>query len=414
MMIFGRSLFGGATSGQILATGFAAVLATAVAVPEVTRLVSGNAQAKASVSVSATKRLIPQTSALATCRVTGAALCTFNGYVQAVGVSQSAAKATVEFFLEGHADALFNLSALASKRTRVNRALMWAFAYGEAEGQVYEYAQTVPARARAVAFGTTYHVGRTQGQAGASAQAKCVLIAGGLTQARVTAEASGECRRSGGAATNALAKAGYLVDAAVTREGVREFELVGPGVAGASAWISNTEVYQIQSVRSYAQAKVTSLQHQKGVKGKAVATSKARGIALGTQTGVTGVGGGKTTAQAWAEYRWALKAYGVSSAVACANASGLYTRSGKAFGYASLTIGSTMLEIVGQHAKATAQLNATPKHTHSAVGVCEVKVVATGFIQVNDIAKAPIDRTVVLIEEVRAVAVPDQPRLIQV
>jgi len=414
MMIFGRSLFGGATSGQILATGFAAVLATAVAVPEITRHGAGNTQANATPVVQATKQQIPVTQALVGCLAQGSAQCDFSGYVSAEGIAQGIAKPSVEFFPAGHGDALFSYSGLASKRTRVKQTLMWAYASAEGEGQIYEYAQTEPVRARAYAFGTTYHVGRTDGRANAFGQAKCVLIAGGRAQAHTSSQAEGECRRSGGAGSNALAEAGHLVDASVTRGGVREFELMGAAVSASSAWISNTQVYQIQSVSSHAEAGSAKAVHTKGARGSAQVTAKGRGIAMGTQTGVTGVGGGKTTAHALSEYRCALKGNSVSYATGGGYAQGRYNRSGAVNAYPTMQVSTVQLGIQGSTALTEAVLFAVPTKTQFASSTSEGTCTATGFIQVNDIAKAPTDRTVVLLEEVRLVAVPEQPRLIKV
>ncbi len=390
------------------------MLATAVAVPEVTRYGAGNTQANATPVVQATKQLIPVTQALVSCLAQGSAQCDFSGYVSAEGIAQGIAKPSVEFFLAGQGDALFSYSGLASKRTRVKQTLMWAYASAEGEGQVYEYAQTQPVRARADAFGTTYHVGRTDGRANAFGQAKCILIAGGGAHAHTSSHAEGECRRSGGAGTDALAEATHLVDAAVTRGGIREFELMGAAVSMASAWISNTQVYQIQSVSSKAQASSAKPVHTKGVRGFAHVTAKGRGIALGTQTGVTGVGGGKTTAYALAEYRWALKGNSISYATGGGYAQGSYNRSGTANAYLGMQVSTVQLDIQGSPALTEAVVSGVPTKTQFASSTSEGTCTATGFIQVNDIAKAPADRTVVLLEEVRLIDVPEQPRLIKV
>jgi len=413
-MIFGRSLFGGATSGQILATGFAAVLATAVAVPEVTRPVAAQATARAVAAAPATKLLIPQTLASARAAAAGSARVDFAAYGNGAAPALLQGAPSVEFFLAGDAWARFTLHGLASKRTRMRTALGWAFAYGEAEGQVYEYARAAVARGTARALGTTYHVGRTDARPTASAVGRCSLIAGGIGPGRIEALATGECRRAGGAAGQAQASARRLVDAAVTSNGVRAFELVGHGDATASAHVSNTVVYQIQSVRAGATAVAGNNLHTKGAKGRGVIGATARGIALGTQTAVTGVGGARTSASARAEYRAALKALGVAVSRGDASATVFYRLRAIALARALATSSDVYLLVNGQVARGAASGQAAATRTQYPAGHAVAAALTAASIQVNDILKAPPDRTVAVDGEYRHVQVPDQPRVIYV
>lgn len=413
MMIFGRSLFGGATSGQILATGFAAVLATAVAVPEVTRLGYSNAQASASVQVQGLKNLIPETYAVGSAKALGAAHVTFVGYVHSIGAANARAASQVAFFLSGHADGRFVCKALAFKRTRIHLALMRAYAYGEADGQNYQFATALTARGTARGFGTTYYVGRINAQPTASAEGVAFTKAGAAVKAQATAEASGECHRTAGAGTATRATAKVQVDAAVTRAGVRYFELFGDAQAKGMASLSHTLVYQIQSVYSEARASTPKGVHIKGAKGRALTTSKARGIGLGTVTAVAAFpGNSKTIATGNAQYRAGLKGFAVAGPTTRAEASGFYNKAGTAIASPHLAIKTLVLSIRGAIAQSTAQGVADATRIVQASAQVLAGAYAEGFIQVNDLSKAPASRTVLLIEEDRLVLVEAQPRLI--
>lgn len=415
-MIFGRSLFGGATSGQILVTGFAAVLATAAAVPEVIRPVTAQAAVTATAVAPATKLLTPQTSTSTSgeATATAAARVDFYGYGQAQAVTALHALPSVEFFLAGGAQARLTLDGLASKRTRMQTALGWASAAAEADGQVYEYANPAPARCTAQGLGTTYFVGRADARPAATAEGRCSLVAGGIGPGQIAATATGECRRAGGAAAHAQTATATSVDAAVTRAGVRMFELVGEGVGAASATVAHTVVYQIQSVRAGATAVAGNNLHTKGAKGRGVIGAAARGIAVGTQTAVTGAGGSRTTASGWAEHRVSRGGSGVGRSGATAKGASFFNGRASAATQARAFSTDVHLLVKGQLAAGAAEGLAMATRTQHPRGDAVAQAAAPASIQVNDIIKASTDRTVGVDGEYRHVQVPDQPRVIYV
>lgn len=414
MMIFGRSLFGGAAAGQVLAVGLASALVSAVAVPEVTRLAHADGQAQASSHVEARRLLIPASSqAAAAAAVTGAARVDFTGFVLAEAQAFGLGKGTADYLLAGEGHARFIYQAIASKRTRAPRALAWGYASGEAEAQVYEYVYGMPAVARATALGTTYHVGRTDARPKATGQALPAVIAGAGTLAEATAVVTGECRRAAGSAGLGEAVAHHLVDAAVTRGNGLEYELMGAAVGSATADVSNVGVYQIQKTRAYAYAAGANPAITRGVKAAAKASATGRGIALGTATGAAALTGNSVcVAIGDAQYRAGTFGSGTVYAAGNGAAAGQYNRSGNGLATPTLAIQHLEIGVQGIAAVCASEGAAHGQRNVSAeglgIGVCSTEA----FIQINDLSKAPIERTVVLDAEGRLVSVEHEPRLI--
>lgn len=413
MMIFGRSLFGGTTTGRILVAGFAAALATASADPKITRVAKTSSKAVASAQAEALRTVYSevdaQSSALASpayCRAD------FNGLVQAAAACVAVAKPSVEFFLAGEAVATDTFVGNASKRTRIRLATARAYGQAEGEGQVYEIAEASPAKGTATGQGTTDHVGVARGKASAVAQGVPYVAMGIRLAVDGAAEASGWCHREAGAAADAVAEATSLVDATVTKEGVNYVEVVGYGYAYSEASVSSVQVYQNQMARCYAIADAAFNVHHKGAKGKARAISYMRGIAVGTQTGATGIGDSGSRASGYAYHSRGGKGALLAEATAQGKAKAFVFGSGTGQAESVLQSSQVSLRTRGKPALTTATVSALVEKILVSEVLVRAEALASGYMQVNDVLKAPAGRTVVVEEERRSTLVENQSRTV--
>lgn len=413
MVIFGRSLFGGATSGHVLAMGLASALVAGEAVPEVTRLGHGNGQASASVAVQATKTQFVGASASVSAAVSGAAKVDYSGYGDADSLALGRAQTSVEYFLAGQASSPALGEALASKRMRVPTALMKAYASGEADGQNYRFADTGPMVAKASGFGTTYYVGKVAAKAYAQAEGAAFNTAGARTQGQASASATGECRRTAGAQGDGLATVLEQVDAAVKSGNTRKFECFGFAEPQAAASVSHTEIYQNQNAYIGAEASRPAALQKRGGKGAAVASCSAIAEALGTVTAAVAKPGNSQSASTGdAQRQRQAEGSAQASAAGWAEGRGTYSKAGSAVTQSTLQITAVHLGI-RVHVDPTASLQGAGVRVVAPQGTTAAAVAdISGFMQVNDLTKAPSDRTVVLDAEDRLVSIDAQPRLI--
>lgn len=417
-MLFGRSLFAGAlAAGYITVAGTAACTATAAAEAQVNYFGQGDAQAHATVAADALRSAVAQgIPAQGYAQVSAAPVA----YFAASGVAQSVALASGAGWsqLNGYGEAQVAAIAEGSLYRRVRMpqqpvAVATATIDGALISQVTMYGR--PALARARLIGTTWHVGYGTASATAALQGEGQKRIGARQVALAEAHAAGRMLYTAGMAGRAMATAVLQGDAAVTKNGIRHFELFGDARVNATAWLSYIEIYQPQIMRAFALA-YGEAQQIRGFAGRAAAVAKATGYMDMKYTGEVGSPAGGTASAIGAGVRHVSLN---GSAYATASASGEVRAEYWAAGTAALTaqVQATALHyLMADQPAAQASAHALA----AAVRVClgqgvpaTAGCVARGYNQINDLVRAPASRTVAVAGNARTVAVAQQPRLMR-
>lgn len=415
MSVFGRSLFGGILSGLIMVSGAAACAANATAVPEVRKVVRGSAVVAARAQAKCYKTVVPPAkSVLAAAVAQGAAQVAFFGYN---GLTQPTATAfaypQVDYFGAGEGVVNFTSKVTAFKRTRARPLGARFAATVEGEGYVYQLAYGQVARGVATGFGTTYYVGIGNGVATALGVGADAAIFGAKSTAIAQAVGEGMVFRDAGAQGVGAGVALLMGDAAVTREGVREFEGVGAANAAAAAGVSTTTVYQVQSVSAGATATGRAAQ-QRGGKAKAAAKALATGDSIVIATGVVGAPG-TTTATATARAKRLAKAYGEAKLTAKGTDHVRHTVSSKGAAILKATLSQLLAQfLVKGGATARADGTAIIIRTRLGYGAAVCTAQAQGYNAINDLLPAPPVRTHTEAVSPRLVTISPEARLVAV
>lgn len=442
-MRFGQTLFAGSSAtGLVVAAGIALCSANAVGNQEVLRFVGGNANAVATVTASPLRTAsgVPA-AALSYATVSGSATGTYSksGLAQAIA-SVTTLGAHTDANGAGSASAYATVTGLPYRQIRSYPYRADATAEGHGEGVTYQLGVAAPARAYATALGTTYYIGNGQGDATATASGVPMQETGGAGTATGIATGQALPFYTLGALADGQAKATLNGDAAVTRAGVRYFEGKGLAVARATVVVTNIALYQAQTGRAYATLQGRAV-YTIGGAGSALATASAMADGLLGNTSVTGIPANTTaTATGRAQVAYSgrgtapgvalgtigivpviinTKAYGAvaqataymqvtpkrttaakGSAIASASmvsgpVKGQFTSS-KANAYALMVNGSVELSVLGTEAKAYALATADPSKVKYASGSAQAQATAEGFNQINDLLKAPFERTLVV------------------
>jgi len=457
---FGQTLFGGAVAGLVVASGIAACTAKASAQCEIIRHGAGAAEAAAQASGYGL-RAASAKGAPAVCSAwaSGSATAYFNTLPSiAVCIAGATGGAQVDYFGYGFANGYSFAAGRAIRTSKLYPRQARAYAYAEAEGNIWQIGHATPARATAWALGTTYFVGRGAAQAAAYAVATPAMQIGGKGRAIATSQAQGACVYTAGMSGIASCTATALGDAAITRDGVRYFEGSGRAVVTASAYAGTVAITQAQTARAYATV-VGYPKHQMGGKGRAIATAagyadpvvlttaataekagasasatgrasclysahpqaarltaSASGAAVVIQTRAEAKPAQATATMAGSPLRTALVS-GAGAATAVARCEPTKTQYASAQANATASAQMTHLEISARGAPARAEAFAEGQARRLATGhpsPATATATASGFNQVNDLSRAPLSRTVVVVAESRLVVIPEQPRLITV
>lgn len=390
---------------------------------------------------------------------TGAAAAGGRARVDANGRGEAPAQAEVcavpscRFFAAGDAE------TAATSATRIFRRYRMRFqpparATARLEGTAWTFipAQGRKALATALVTGTTYQVGRSiaTGKAEAAAEVRRWLAdkPAAVGMATAVVEPSARARGYGRAVAVALLSG----DAAIIREGVRHFEVFGLGLASASGRLKNVAVFQPIRVNASASAQAAATQ-ARGVGAQARSTAKAAGEGSIVQTATEAVAvGTRASAIAVATHTRTLRgvsamaaataqgdalqrptgAVGAAQAVADGEAAAVRSRftGGAATAPAKVSgVGAWHTSSTGNApcaaAVAPAQvvlLVASAAHCRASCAVRPVRVrypvavpaagygEASGFNQVNDLSRAPLERTVFVRATVREFDVPHEIR----
>lgn len=362
MMFFGLNTFGGAVAGLVLASGTAGCGATATGQNEVTRLFTGQAVAQASGSAYCRRQANNKPKTLtATAAASGAAVAFYNPLPVSILAQAMAntAKAQAEFSAYGAATGYANVLGKAVRRIKVYPLRAAAYAQGEAEAQQWQMADPAPAYARASGFGTTYHVGYAlgTGAAGLSGSARKQTGGAGLASADCLCTTVYDALQEKGAAGEAWAYATVLGDPGVTHNGVRYFEGWSEGQATASGQLTHVGITQGQTARCYAYAEGHP-NFVLGGKGRGNAKATGYGNGLGMATAVTAESA-NTAAQA--------------SGYALILLMGKGNGQGKATGYGAALVKNTKANPATAQARATLVQSQDSKRLKSAYGLGQAK-----------------------------------------
>lgn len=457
-MRIGHSLFGGAVAGLVIASGVAACTAEAYARNEVTRHFEGQAGAVAVASAEC-RRVAGNYPATLSCTAEayGAASVEFRPLPVAVlGVAEAVGSASVEYFAYSFGNADARMDGAPVRRVKLFPRQAQAVAIGEADVQTWQLGYAKPAVGRAFGFGTTYHVGRGEGQGLASGSGAPALELGAAGSGLAPASGSALAVFTIGGAGIGDAPATAMGDAAVTRGGVREFDANGLGAATSAATAGTVGIHQAQTGRAVAQL-VAYPKCQIGGKGRAQASARGDGDGLATATGATALPG-DTRATATGTGRYHANGAGAAGATATGSGNGeihqtrvnavpgsskavatadglrIAVGGGRSDGAASTTTiicrrtvtaepdrvaakasagsGATGLAVRGKSASAIASVQGQGRRRLIGAGNAAAEAQAQGANQVNDLLRAPERRTHAVDANERLLVVGEQLRLL--
>lgn len=459
MVHIGRTLLGGAlVASLVFASGAASGAASASGQCEVIKFVAGQAQAGGEASGYGRRlaAVFPST-AQTTATVLGAPAVEYQAAGMAATIAEASGRARADFCGYGQAQAAGGMWGAPVRTVRLRPPAARATATGIAEGYIYELAYGRPALARATAYGTTYVLGYGLGDAIATGEATPLFEAGGAGHAQAGALASGGLHYEARGLGQGNATAAGWADAAVIRNGVREFECAGRADAAASGRLTHLQIYQSQTGRAGATAVAVAV-HTVGAAGQASAGALADGQGLVIATGVTGQPANVVAhASARAQYLAGAAAHGAATALGKGDGVAIQTRAlgapamaraegagagvrvvgagehnagaradgveygnrvthvaGRAKATAAAQSGATHLLLGPQAATAQAWASAAGRRAQLAGGEAMARAEGVGFNQVNDLSPAPDCRTLSVGASPRLLAIAQQPRLITV
>lgn len=413
-MFFGRSLFAGAlVAGFISASGAAACSASISGAPQTSFL--GNAASVATANAAADalrSAIVDPVSAPCTALAQAVPLVRFYLSGVAAAVAQCSSAPHASYFGKGYASASADIKGLAFRRFR-----SWAqtparcAAKGAAEVFSYVYAYGSEARARAVAFGTTYYVGHGGAVAVAGLADAGVRTVGTKAHGDGAAAGSAGAINTAGGLANGHAVAALNGDAAVRRNGHRQFECFGHAEAFSSILPANTVVFQPQMAVARAVC-VASGQHTVGLKAPGIAVASGMGVGVVGQTAVQGANAGnEALARGVARRDAFLRGAGASKAVA--RGVGKWKASARGAALTKAVLSSRIhLIIKGRVALAEAVVTGSGTRVLRASGVAGAIATCLGYNQVNDLVLAPAARTVRVILVDRELIVASESRLL--
>lgn len=455
-MRFGLSLFGGAVTGLVIAAGASSCAASATGQTSVTRLGAVTLSAQAVAAPADVRRVASVFPSVLTALATaaGAAQVEFHP-LPTTATGQAVAQtgqATAEYSGYGFANGYAYSQAHAVRMVRLFPRHAQAFAWAEGTAQTWQVGYANPARAKAIGFGTTYHVGNVRADASAHAYATPAIEIGGKGIGYAYSYAEGTCLYQGGVAGYGQASSYVLADPVVTKNGVVYQEANGFGLSSALGELLTTTVYQSQTARAYA-VLVSYPKTQVGGKGRATARALGYGDGLSMATGATLVAGnsaatavakafkqarGKSTAVARAlatgdALKRQTRVTGTGTCRATTQATCLRTRTAKSTATARALITASnirtttpklpvlravatgsntysFLEVQGSPVNATAHVTAQAFKALVGSGTAGLIAVGEGFNQVNDLVRAPLNRTSTVLAGSRTSSLVSQSR----
>lgn len=316
-MRFGQSLFAGTTAaGFITAAGVALCAAVIVGNIQTDRLAYSSAQATAGGSGKGA-RLQVAVARQADCYavVSGRAV----GSYKKSGVAAAVATAQGNYLVAANGRGVATAFGLAignsSKQVRMYPYHAACFAAIVGDAGVWDVASPMPGLAYATGVGTTFHLVYGFGAADARLVGYAKQETGGRGEGAAVASVDVRAAYILGAQGDTTARATLFGDAAVKKSGIRRFEGMGWLLAQASASVTTVSVYQPQIALASARAELTAF-YILGAHGVGTAYAAGAAAPLVGSTGVTGVpAGGAALASARASYIWGGKGNALPKAV---------------------------------------------------------------------------------------------------
>ncbi len=459
-MRFGSNLFTGLATGFVVASGLALAGAAGSAQLTTTRLMASTGSAGAVAHATVLRTAVAQNSSTtAGAAATGNARGTYSKLGLAIAGATASGSPWYQAFAAGNLHVLAQASANGLRLARLYPYHAEAGADARGEGFTYQYGQTTPAIAIATGFGTTYDVGHGLGLGGATASASVHKQAGmhglGVGDAECT---SGAAMRNAGALGHGLGNATLFGDAAVKKSGVRYFEMVGQANALAKGLTLSVSVFQQQHALATANIYGT-VTASFGGHGHGYGLATGFGDGVGATTGVTG-DPATTLANGYGQAQVDIFAKSNGQAGAASSSAkdavvkhtatpvhpGLGNASGQATGYvtklvyataqagAQAKVLATRTVVVKSTGLATATLNSPPTRLDVVVSVIarafatdtdairiaiaqgegDCTATAHGYNQINDLLRAPAERTLIPLLEDRLLTVLLEDRLLTV
>lgn len=415
MMLFGRTLFGGAGTGIVIGAGAALCAAVAQGDAQVSYSARTSAVASAQAYGVALRSAVAAGSLRADALAVGHPLGRFAAGGLGGALAYAGALPTSYLYVSGHAVGDASVRALARRQIRMRlQPPARAYAYAEADGVFYAYAYGKRAVARAFAFGTTYQVAHGSAYAGAAATGAPEWIIGAKQNAIASADGSAHAHVEAGAIGFGVARAYGIADAAVRRDGVLFYECFGDAKVSALGRVDTVSVYQAQIAMAFAYASALPI-HTRGFKGRGTAYAAARGDGVIIQTGVSGspaIVVATATAQG---VRWVSgTALSHADAELVGAATAYLNCQGRAVADAALADRGTAYGVTGRGvASANAAANGV-RGVAATPALAIATATATGFNQINDLNRAPGARTVVVAPSNRVMRASVSVRLMRV
>lgn len=458
-MRIGHTLFGGAVTGLVIASGVALCMSSAYADTERFCLVSSNGVARSESTVDS--QIIKATSSTATSSATanGDASASLIGELKPA-IAKATCKGKSLVTCKGYGTATANADMCGYPYRHLRSTLIKASSVATASGTSYVW-QVVSGKGTANSFGygTTYYVGNGLSTCTATIYGKAVHIIGGASNATATAVADGTVIHSVSAYGLANANANSIVDTAVTKAGVKYITTNGNGYSLANASLTHINIYQYQTGYGKATGSATCLLTA-GFKASAVGTCTGTAdvdlvvTAAGTLTGES-----SSIATGYCIYYANAKSVGIAAAIGrdaaivyssnsygdIANATCNATNSGSirtqrtessvickavsrnntytttliagntSIGPNAVAVNTSIILLsLGKKAECTANLYGNPCKIRTGNGDCILTAVVSGYPQINDINRAPIFRTIEVMHTGNVINVPEEIRLIKV
>lgn len=333
----------------------------------------------------------------------------------AISFSESQVNPLAYFYGQGSLEVTATAKAKAFKRSRVfPRIKALSEAIGLGESVVYSYGESKPAVGSSIGIGTTWHVVRAAVFGESLAVGDSVKTLG--ARQRAEGDSLGLARPHYQVSFSGLGigSSDAYGDAAVRVNGVLNYAVNGKSISASETRLLNVSIYQPQ--RAVTDSIGLALAQQtRSFKGKAIGDSLGFGEAVVGITGVSKVVGESSAIGIGnASKRINTFAKGSVEAVSVSYSSAFY----KAYGYGlveslsynapSKTVNSGFTQVIAESLVTGAGIRNV--FIDPVIAVCESE--ATGFNQVNDISKAPKERTVVVDSISRVFALGSENRVI--
>lgn len=395
-MFFGRTLFGGAlTAGIVSAAGAVVCTAALSATPEkITPVVAKPAAAVVTPLADALRTQSAAGYSTAITTAQGAAQVEFRLSGVADATAAAAGRARVDFFAAGGAElrATWQARALRTARARGRQVICSSAAY-PAESEVYLVAKPIRAIGRAIVQGTTGYFahGSTVGKATAE-DTGSFLIRTAAGQVSTSINGVGRAKQVSVDAASVVATSSGWGDPFILRGTVRLYD--GNGEARLRAELAaEPYVYSVALAVGRITAVGVASKHTPGYgRVSAGATGTAMWQMVVPMVGAPAVlraeGIGRATAR--------LAARGHGRVLTAASITGGALRTGQAIGAVMGELHPLVRGValaIRAEVRGALIADATATRTHQGVGSVIGLATATAYNQINDLLRAPSDRT---------------------